>query len=346
MDTTDDFQGAILGIGNPLLDICVVDGEALLSKYSLKANDAILADETHLPLYHELTKNPNSFYIAGGATQNSMRGAQRLLPPKTCTFIGCISNDKFGDELRKAAEKDGLTTQYYIDPTTPTGTCATIICGQDRSLVANLSAANNFKVSHLEKREVWATVERARLFYIAGFFLTVSMESILKVAEHALKIDKIFAMNLSAPFLPQFYKDNMDAASPYWDIIFGNESEALAYSESHNFGSKEIEEIALKIAALPKLNNRPRLVVITQGQEPTIVVENGELRKFRVFSIDPEEIKDTNGAGDAFVGGFLSEYVKGSPVSRCVEVGHWLAGLVIRQAGPVYPEGELKYPSH
>jgi len=136
----------------------------------------------------------------------------------------------------------------------------------------------------------------------------------------------------------------MDKASPYWDIIFGNETEAVAYADSHDFNTKNVKEIAQKIAALPKANSkRQRLVVFTQGTEPTIVVENGKLREYPINGIDPNEINDTNGAGDAFVGGFLSEYIKGSKVDKCVEVGHWLAGIVIRQAGPYYPEGELKF---
>ena len=35
---------------NPLLDIQVTNGEELLKKYDLKANDAILAEEKHAPL--------------------------------------------------------------------------------------------------------------------------------------------------------------------------------------------------------------------------------------------------------------------------------------------------------
>ena len=34
-------------------------------------------------------------------------------------------------------------------------------------------------------------------------------------------------MNLSAPFLPQFFKEPMMDAMPYVDIIFGNESVRL-----------------------------------------------------------------------------------------------------------------------
>merc|ERR1712029_775158 len=48
-----------------------------------------------------------------------------------------------------------------------------------------------------------------KIFYSSGFFLTVSPDSMIKVAEHAGLTGKHFAMNLSAPFLCQFFKDPM-----------------------------------------------------------------------------------------------------------------------------------------
>ena len=41
-------------------------------------------------------------------------------------------------------------------------------------------------------------------------------------------------MNLSAPFLCQFFKDGMDSVLPYCDYIIGNESEAIAYADAHD----------------------------------------------------------------------------------------------------------------
>lgn len=41
----------IFCLGNPLLDLQVRDGEAILKKYDLKANDAILAEDKHQALY-------------------------------------------------------------------------------------------------------------------------------------------------------------------------------------------------------------------------------------------------------------------------------------------------------
>lgn len=57
-------------------DLVILRDEALLNQYGLKANDAILAEKNHLTLYDELIKNRNAKLLAGGAAQNSARGAQ------------------------------------------------------------------------------------------------------------------------------------------------------------------------------------------------------------------------------------------------------------------------------
>ncbi len=59
---------------------------------------------------------------------------------------------------------------------------------------------------------------------------------------------------------------------------------------------------------------RARTVVITQGHEPTIVYHEGKIHEYAVHLIDADHIVDTNGAGDAFVGGFYSQLVLGQPL--------------------------------
>jgi adenosine kinase len=149
-------------------------------------------------------------------------------------------------------------------------------------------------------------------------------------------------MNLSAPFLCQFFKEPMDQTAPYWDILFGNNSEAEAYADSHELNTKSIKDIAKHIVGLPKANSkRQRVVVITQGADPTIVArgqENGQtvVTEIPTAAVLPEDIVDTNGAGDAFAGGFMAEMILGGEVSQAVKVGQWLAGLCLRCNGPAY----------
>ena len=167
-------------------------------------------------------------------------------------------------------------------------------------MVTDLGAANHYKLEHLKSDKIWPLVENADTYYVGGYHLTVCVPAILALAEHAAEKNKIFTMNLSAPFLCQFFKDQMDQVIPYLDYLIGNESEALAYAESHNWGITDIPEIAKKLASLPKKNaNRKRIVIITQGTDPTIVATAGEttVEQFPVRQINSADIVDTNGAG-------------------------------------------------
>ena len=59
-----------------------------------------------------------------------------------------------------------------------------------------------------------------------------------------------FIMNLSAPFLCQFFKAPMLEAAPYWDILFGNESEALAFAEANEINVRGCVSRALYLCGI------------------------------------------------------------------------------------------------
>lgn len=147
----------------------------------------------------------------------------------------------------------------------------------------------------------------------------------------------LFLISLAAPFVPQFFKEPMLALMPYVDLVFGNEAEAEAFATANDFGTTDVKEIALKVAALPKKFEKDRLVVFTQGTQDTIVAYQGKITAYPILAIDQSKIVDTNGAGDAFVGGFLSQYCQGHSISRSVAGGHYVAHVVIQRTGPSYP---------
>ncbi|KAH9735125.1 Adenosine kinase [Citrus sinensis] len=348
-------EGILLGMGNPLLDISSVVDDDFLNKYRVKLLKWIRQNIPRLDrsqklvnaysslfyrLYDEMASKYNVEYIAGGATQNSIRVAQWMLQiPGATSYIGCIGKDKFGEEMKKNSKLAGVNVHYYEDESASTGTCAVCVVGGERSLVANLSAANCYKSEHLKKPENWALVEKAKYFYIAGFFLTVSPDSIQLVAEHAAANNKVFMMNLSAPFICEFFKDALEKVLPYMDYIFGNETEARTFSKVQGWETDDVEEIALKLSQWPKASEiRKRTAVITQGADPVVVAQDGKLKKFPVIVLPKDKLVDTNGAGDAFVGGFLSQLVQEKPIEECVRAGCYTSHVIIQRSGCTYPE--------
>lgn len=339
----------LVALGNPLLDLQVNVDSDYLKKYNLKDNDAILAEESHLKIYEEIIDNESLVLVAGGAAQNTARGAQYILPADSVVYFGSVGKDIYSEKLEKANSQYGLLTKYQYHADIPTGKCAALITGNNRSLVTDLAAANHFTPDHLKIKENWSYVENATHYYIGGFHLTVSPPAINLLGEHSSKNNKTFILNLSAPFIPQFFKDPLASAIKYTDFIIGNESEAAAYGESQSLDSKDLISIAKHIASLPKENEQPRTVVFTQGIDPTLTItydfktKQYTTAECKVRELSADQITDTNGAGDAFASGFVASLVQGKSIKDAVDVGHWAASLSIQEVGPSFPFPKKTY---
>ena len=224
-----------------------------------------------------------------------------MLPPSSVVYIGCVGRDKYADLLRRENAAAGVRSEYRVDDAQPTGRCGVVITGHERSLCTHLGAANEYKLSHLQSAEVWPLARAARVFYVGGYHLTVCVPAILALAEEAAREDKVLALGMGAPFVPQFFKEGLDRVMPYVDYVLMNEAEAATWADGHGHeGEKDVARIARSMAELPKVNaRRKRVVVVTQGTEETIAVVQGEegVRRFPVRVVAKEDICDTNGAG-------------------------------------------------
>jgi len=320
----------------------VTKGEGLLKKYNLKENDAILASEQHAPIYDEILTEHEVTYVPGGAAQNTARAAAYVLPPNSVVYTGCVGNDDLAEQLKQVNAQQGVESAYLVKDGEGTGACAVVITGHHRSLITTLRASEKFELAHLSSPKIAALIDNAKFFYIGGYFLTHGVESVLYLAKKASSAGKVIAINLSAPFIAQFFKVQLEQVLPYCDYVIGNESEAEAYAGASGFAKKDPESVAIALANFKKMNAaRPRVVVITQGAENTVVAtsDSSPPKIYPVTKLDASEIIDTNGAGDMFAGGFMGALVAGKGIDVCVTVGHRLGSMCVGQIGP-----QLKWP--
>lgn len=90
-----------------------------------------------------------------------------LEKPRIATYMGCVGRDKYSKILEERACNDGLNVRYQYTNKEPTGTCAVLITGKERSLCANLAAANCFSPSHISEPENRKLLEDAKFIYIS-----------------------------------------------------------------------------------------------------------------------------------------------------------------------------------
>jgi sugar/nucleoside kinase (ribokinase family) len=72
------------------------------------------------------------------------------------------------------------------------------------------------------------------------------------------------------------------------------------------------------------------VAIITMGQEGSIVATGGRLSKVPAY---PSNVRDPTGAGDAFLGSFMSEYLRGEDPVWSACVGSALSSLIVETFG-------------
>jgi adenosine kinase len=150
-----------------------------------------------------------------------------------------------------------------------------------------------------------------------------------------------FVLNLSAPFIAQFFNVQLQKILPYIDFLIGNEAEAETWASANGLADpKDLVAVAKSLAEQPKSDpSRDRVVIFTHGAQETIAVSSSRLDKHNTYPVNvlkDEEIVDTNGAGDAFAGGFIGALAAGKKWEEAIEVGHTLGTMCVTQVGPQY----------
>jgi len=118
------------------------------------------------------------------------------------------------------------------------------------------------------------------------------------------------------------------------DFVFCNEDETAAFAKAMKMpDDSSLSDIAIKMANYKKVESKPgRVAILTQGKDPVVVATNKgdgsetKISKYPVITtLKPDQIIDTNGAGDAFVGGFLCEFALDKPFDDCMLAGCFLS---------------------
>jgi sugar/nucleoside kinase (ribokinase family) len=75
-----------------------------------------------------------------------------------------------------------------------------------------------------------------------------------------------------------------------------------------------------------------RIIIVTLGSKGAVLSTEGV--HYNIPVAEPTRLVDPTGAGDAFVGGFLAEYVNAENILRCACVGAAVASFVVEGVGP------------
>lgn len=100
------------------------------------------------------------------------------------------------------------------------------------------------------------------------------------------------------------------------------EIEALTNQSDLNSSIKAIHDYGVKT------------IIVTLGMNGAVLSVEGNI--YNIPAYMSEKIVDPTGAGDAFMGGFLAEYINDANYPRCACVGSAVASIVVEALGPTF----------
>ncbi|XP_040575200.1 uncharacterized protein [Lepeophtheirus salmonis] len=333
----------LAAFGNPLLDFIlrVNDEEEkdLVRKYDLSKHDAMELDTIQSGLFHDAMNWHGKITISpGGCSLNTCRVLQWLHShrPGTVLFFGSVGKDEQHFNLKKLCVKDNISTRLREVEDSLTGHCIVLANGQERTLVANIGAANQYSLKHLIQHE--SLLKDTPMIYVEGFFLNHSPKASNYLALLSNSSDKIFTFNLCGSYVcrEKEYVENVMNIFPQINVLFGNAYEFEAFNNtSRQYGLKGIDFLQeeMEFSTLEgkegecvgggNISHSSHLVIITDGPRDIICLDLEKKKKLRVpvKRIPKDEIRDTVGAGDSFIAGYLYGIILGKTNRECIEHG-------------------------
>lgn len=263
-------------------------------------------------------------------------------PDFRCMLLGCIGNDNYGQKITDALNKAGVKSLLEVRDDFQSSRCGVGIHLKERCLLPQIRASTMLSMDYVQKNI--ESISEASILLIEGYFVIEKYEIILHLSKHFHSLNKQVAFTLSATFMVENFHDKMLEVANQSHIIFCNNEEAVLFSGKD---SQDFEEVSVLIHR--KLAPLDRTLVITCGKDPVVISkfdykENklDFILKSTVYPIDNEEIVDTNGCGDSYVGGFLSQYIQGKSLEKCARAGNWASSVIIKNVGCTYPDNLAK----
>jgi len=303
----------VIGIGNAIIDVLSRVDDEFIKKNQLTKGSMKLINQTELLSLLDIIKIEKK--IAGGSVANSMVGLSHL--GNKVSFIGKISDDDLG----KSYEKDLINQKVEFcykkkEEVIPTGTCIVLITpDNERTMCTFLGSSATISENDIDEK----IIKNSDISILEGYLWDSNNSKL--AFKKILRNSKKKVMSLSDKFCVERHRDDFfDLVKNHLDIIFANEQEILTL-----FKTKDLKKVIHFCKTLKKI------VVITRSNKGSMVIFDNNVDECN--ATQNLNIVDLTGAGDLFLAGFLSNYLKNKNLKDCLNIGTEMASRIIQKIG-------------
>ncbi len=268
------------------------------------------------PRAGETIKGSDYLSLPGGKGANQAIAAATL--GGKVTMISRVGNDAFGNVLLENLEERGIDTSYVIrDDLAPTGAAfITIDNSGENSII--ISPGANGRVSIEDVGDIIAKSSAVILQ------LEIPFDTVFKSAKLASELGVQVIVN-AAPAM-----ELPDEFLKLIDVLIVNETEASLLSDV------EVLNIQDAFLAAHSLNKKgAHTIIVTMGAEGAVFLYKDSKGSIIQGHQKAPEVKvtDTTGAGDTFVGAFVTAMLKGMGIPVSTQYACAAGALAVTKLG-------------
>lgn len=279
-------------------------------------------------------------FITGPGGKGSNQAFAAARSGVTTAFVGAIGDDHFGKPLPELYEREGIEHHLCVKTGHPTGNAGIWVDGNGRNdIIVALGANMELLPSDIPES------------LIASAKVVICQHECNLLANHrAFEIARNHGVKTILNPAPT-RNDFDEGILKLVDILVPNEPEFASlvarmnlyerggFSEDILMGlrDEDLHELCLKLSV--------PVVVVTLGKRGCLVSTQEEYQKIPAMEVD--EVVDTCGAGDAFVGGLAAGLARyDGNISKAAEFATIVAGLSVtcRGTSPAMPDLEKIKP--
>jgi len=303
----------IIGIGNALLDVLLrLDSDRTLTEMGINKGAMDLIDESKMMEIQKAQAGLQRAEAPGGSVCNTIRALARL--GAEVGYVGKVGDDAASIVYEQETIKAGVKP-FFIRTKGISG-CSTVLISPDgeRTMATFLGPAATLSDDEIADE----ILQQYDCLYLEGYLIT-NERLFLPILKRAKKLGLKVALDLSNFNIVTGFKDLLKTVIPaYVNILFSNESEALAYTGLP--ANEAIQVIA----------NNVDMSIVTVGKDGVWAMKGD--RKIHHPAVS-DRVVDTTGAGDHFAAGFLFGYSLDVSLEQSVRIGSLLSGHVIETVG-------------
>ncbi len=305
-----------LGFGQVLWDLTVeVDYPFLQDVDIEKGGHKRVEYEVIIDIIKRLEKTPDTtiFKNPGGCAANIMSNLAKL--GSNASFCGKHGDDEDGWQYMQILKEEGVKPISILDKEKATGQLFSLITpDKDRTFIVHWGASETLLADSVSEK----IISNADISHLEGYLVINSQDVLWKIFENAQKTTfDLAAHSVIEQTLPTLQK-MMKKYPPY--ILFANQFEGKAFTKL-----EEPEEV------LDKMLEFSENAVLTLGENGTLVKTASGEEHFQ--EAIPTTVIDTTGAGDAFIAGFLHEFLKDGDIQKAAKLGTQAASCTIKEMG-------------